>query len=105
MEPAVEALKQGRSIAIAPEGTRSRTPRLGRFKKGAFHLALQAGVPIVPIVFKNTLDVLPRGAIVLRPANVEAVVLPPIDTSGWTRDTIDAEIEAVRKQFLEVLGQ
>jgi putative phosphoserine phosphatase/1-acylglycerol-3-phosphate O-acyltransferase len=105
MAPAVEALKQGRSIAIAPEGTRSRTPRLGRFKKGAFHLAMQAGVPIVPIVFKNTLDVLPRGAIVLRPANVEAVVLPPIDTSGWTRETLDAEIEAVRKRFLEVLGQ
>ncbi|HEU4427544.1 MAG TPA: HAD-IB family hydrolase [Myxococcota bacterium] len=105
MAPAVEALKQGRSIAIAPEGTRSRTPRLGRFKKGAFHLAMQAGVPIVPIVFKNTLDVLPRGAIVLRPANVEAVVLPPIDTSHWTRETLDAEIEAVRKRFLEVLGQ
>jgi putative phosphoserine phosphatase/1-acylglycerol-3-phosphate O-acyltransferase len=105
MEPAVQALKEGRSIAIAPEGTRSRTPRLGRFKKGAFHLALQAGVPIVPIVFKNTLDVLPRGAIVLRPANVEAVVLPPIDTSSWTRDPLDAEIEAVRKKFLEVLGQ
>jgi putative phosphoserine phosphatase/1-acylglycerol-3-phosphate O-acyltransferase len=104
MAPAVEALKQGRSIAIAPEGTRSRTPRLGPFKKGAFHLALQAGVPIVPIVFKNTLDVLPRGAIVMRPANVEAIVLPPIDTSAWTRDTLDAEIEAVRKQFLEVLG-
>jgi putative phosphoserine phosphatase/1-acylglycerol-3-phosphate O-acyltransferase len=105
MAPAVEALKQGRSIAIAPEGTRSRTPRLGRFKKGAFHLAMQAGVPIVPIVFKNTLDVLPRGAIVLRPANVEAVVLPPIDTTGWTRESLDAEIEAVRKRFLEVLGQ
>jgi putative phosphoserine phosphatase/1-acylglycerol-3-phosphate O-acyltransferase len=102
--PAVEALKEGRSIAIAPEGTRSRTPRLGRFKKGAFHLAMQAGVPVVPIVFKNTLDVLPRGAIVMRPANVEAVVLPPIDTSAWTRDTLDAEIEAVRKQFLDVLG-
>jgi putative phosphoserine phosphatase/1-acylglycerol-3-phosphate O-acyltransferase len=105
LAPAVQALREGRSIAIAPEGTRSRTPRLGAFKKGAFHIAMQAGVPIVPIVFKNTLDVLPRGAIVLRPANVEAVVLPPIDTTGWTRESLDAEIEAVRKRYLEVLGQ
>jgi len=104
LKPAVKALREGRSIAIAPEGTRSRTKQLGRFKKGAFHLAMQAGVPIVPIVFENALDVLPRGAFVLRPANVRAVVLPPIDTSGWTRETLDAEIEAIRKQYLEVLG-
>ncbi len=101
--PAVEALRQGRSLAIAPEGTRSRTPRLGRFKKGAFHMAMQAGVPIVPIVFRNVLDALPRDALVVRPATVEAVVLPPIDTSGWTREGLDHEIRAVRRRYLEVL--
>ena len=105
LEPAVQALREGRSIAIAPEGTRSRTAQLGRFKKGAFHLAMQAGVPIVPIVFQNTLDVLPRGALVLRPANVRAVVLPPIDTSGWTRESLDAEVETIRKRYLDVLGE
>jgi hypothetical protein len=41
---------------------------------------------------------------VLRPANVRAVVLPPIDTGGWTRESLDAEIEAIRKRYLEVLG-
>jgi putative phosphoserine phosphatase/1-acylglycerol-3-phosphate O-acyltransferase len=105
LAPAVDALREGRSIAIAPEGTRSRTQHLGHFKKGAFHIAMQAGVPIVPIVFENTLDVLPRGALVLRPANVRAVVLPPIDTSDWTRESLDAEIEAIRKRYLEVLGE
>ena len=105
LEPAVRALKEGRSIAIAPEGTRSRTQQLGPFKKGAFHIAMQAGVPVVPIVFKNALDVLPRGALVLRPANVRAVVLPPIDTTEWTREGLDAEIEAIRKRYLEVLGE
>ncbi len=104
LEPAIRALREGRSIAIAPEGTRSRTAQLGHFKKGAFHLALQAGVPIVPIVFQNALDVLPRGALVLRPANVRAVVLPPIDTAGWTKEGLDAEIESIRKRYLEVLG-
>jgi putative phosphoserine phosphatase/1-acylglycerol-3-phosphate O-acyltransferase len=104
MAPAVQALRDGVSIAIAPEGTRSRTPTLGRFKKGAFHIAMQAGVPIVPIVFRNALDVLPRGAIVMRPATVEAVVLPPIDTSSWTRERLDEQIAAVRDQYLEVLS-
>ena len=64
LEPAVEALRRGLSIVIAPEGTRSPTPRLGKFKKGAFHLAMAAKVPIVPIVFRNTLDVLPKHGIV-----------------------------------------
>jgi putative phosphoserine phosphatase / 1-acylglycerol-3-phosphate O-acyltransferase len=103
LKPALKALAEGRSIAIAPEGTRSRTPQLGRFKKGAFHIAMQARVPIVPIVFENALDVLPRGAVVLRPANVRAVVLPPVDTSGWTRESLDAEIEKIRKLYLDVL--
>jgi putative phosphoserine phosphatase/1-acylglycerol-3-phosphate O-acyltransferase len=103
LEPAVEALRHGRSLAIAPEGTRSPTPRLGRFKKGAFHMAMQAGVPIVPVVFRNVLDALPKGALVVRPATIEAVVLPPIDTSEWTLESLDHEIEAIRGRYLEIL--
>jgi len=105
LEPAVKALKHGRSIAIAPEGTRSPTPRLGRFKKGAFHMAMQAGVPIVPVVFRNVLDAFPKDARVVRPATIEATVLPPIDTSAWTKETLDDEIAAVRERYLEILHQ
>jgi putative phosphoserine phosphatase/1-acylglycerol-3-phosphate O-acyltransferase len=101
--PAVEALRQGLSLAIAPEGTRSETARLGPFKKGAFHIAMQAGVPIVPVVFRNTLDALPKHALVVRPATIEAVVLPPVDTSEWTREGLDAEVAAIRNSYLEVL--
>ena len=105
LEPAVQALGEGLSLAIAPEGTRSLTPRLGAFKKGAFHMAMQAGVPIVPVVFRNVLDALPKDALVVRPAIVEAVVLPPVDTSGWTVEGLDDEIKAIRDQYLEVLGR
>lgn len=105
LRPAVQALREGRSLMIAPEGTRSATPRLGRFKKGAFHIAMQAGVPIVPVVFRNVLDALPKHAVVVRPATVEAVVLPPVDTRGWKRESLDAEIRAIRASFLDVLGE
>jgi putative phosphoserine phosphatase/1-acylglycerol-3-phosphate O-acyltransferase len=104
LAPAVDALREGRSLAIAPEGTRSLTPRLGRFKKGAFHVAMQAGVPIVPVVFRNVLDALPKDALIVRPATVEAVVLPPVDTSSWTVQGLDEQIEAVRNQYLRVLA-
>ena len=79
------------------------TPRLGQFKKGAFHMAMQAGVPIVPIVFRNVLDALPKDALLVRPATVEAVVLPPIDTSNWTAEGLDIEVAAIREMYLEVL--
>ena len=105
LAPAVRALKQGRSISIAPEGTRSTTAKLGAFKKGAFHLAMQADVPIVPIVFRNVLDAFPKNAQVVRPATIEAIVLPPIDPSEWTLDTLEDEIDTIRKRYLEILHQ
>ncbi len=105
LKPAVDALKEGRSLIIAPEGTRSLTPRLGRFKKGAFHMAMQAGVPIVPVVFRNVLDAFPKDALVVRPATIEAVVLPPVATDDWTVETLDDEIAAIRQRYLDVLHQ
>jgi putative phosphoserine phosphatase/1-acylglycerol-3-phosphate O-acyltransferase len=105
LEPALRALREGLSIALPPEGTRSRTPRLGRFKKGAFQIARAAGVPIVPIVFRNTLDALPKNAWVIRPATVEAVVHAPISTEGWTDETLADEIDAIHSLYRETLGQ
>ena len=105
MKPLVAAMREeGRSVALAPEGTRTVSPNLGPFKKGAFHLAMQAGVPIVPVVFRNALDALPKGGVVVHPAVVEAVVLPPVDTTGWTPESLDDEIAAIRARYAEVLG-
>jgi len=104
MQPAVDALRQGLSITIAPEGTRSPTPHLGRFKKGAFHLAMAAHVPIVPIVFRNALDALPKHGIVVRPALVEVVVHPPIATKHWKPADLDRHVAAVHQLYTETLG-
>ena len=106
MKPLVDAMRnQGKSVAIAPEGTRSITPKLAPFKKGPFHLAMQAGVPVVPVVIHNAGDVAPKGDFVFRQATVEVDVLPPVDTSNWRRETVDEHVEQVRDMFLRVLGQ
>jgi putative phosphoserine phosphatase/1-acylglycerol-3-phosphate O-acyltransferase len=106
MQPLVEAMRnEGRSVALAPEGTRTVSPNLGPFKKGAFHLAMQAGVPMVPVVIHNAGDVAPKGDFVFRPATVEVDVLPPVDTSDWTPETIDEHVREVRNMFLRTLGQ
>src|SRR3546814_11295267 len=75
MEPLVDAIrKEGKSICIAPEGTRSLTPKLEPFKKGAFHLAMQPEVPIVPIVIHTATDVAPKNEVFIRPATVHVTV-------------------------------
>ena len=104
-KPAIEALNNGVSVAIAPEGTRSRTRQLGKFKKGPFHLAIQAKVPIVPIVIKNAHDAMPKGSGLLHPTNIEVVVLDAVDTSNWKIENIESYIADVRGLFLEELNQ
>ena len=105
MKPAVEALKNGTSVAIAPEGTRSYDYTLGKFKKGAFHLALQAGVPLVPIVIMNAHDAMPRGSNVFRPTAVEVKVLPAVPTHGWEVKNLDEHVREFRALYLKELGQ
>ena len=89
---------------IAPEGTRSPTPRLGRFKKGAFHMAMQGGVPIVPIVIRNAGDVMWKGSPLIRKGTIDVAVLEPIPTDGWTVEELDERIAEVRERYLETLA-
>lgn len=104
LKPAVDKVRNERiSLVIAPEGTRSATPRLGTFKKGPFHIAMQADVPMVPIVMRNVGEVMWRGAQVIRPGRIEVVVLPPIDTSVWAVETINDHVDDVRGMFLDTL--
>lgn len=106
MAPLIDAVKiDGKSIVIAPEGTRTLSPKLGPFKKGAFHMAIQAGVPMVPIVIHNAGDVAPKNEFLMRPAKVRVDVLPAVDTSKWTSRTMNEHVAEVRGMFLEALGQ
>ena len=104
--PLVDSMRTERkSVVLAPEGTRTVSPTLAPFKKGAFHIAMQAGVPMVPIVIRNAGDVAPKGDFVFRPATVDVEVLPPVDTSSWTAKTIDTHVREVRNMFARALGQ
>jgi 1-acyl-sn-glycerol-3-phosphate acyltransferase len=105
MAPAVERLHAGTSIAIAPEGTRSPTPIVGPFKKGAFHLAMQAGVPVVPVVIRNAGELMWRNSFWLRPGRIDVRVLPPIPTRDWRAGTVGDHAAEVRELFVRTLAE
>jgi putative phosphoserine phosphatase/1-acylglycerol-3-phosphate O-acyltransferase len=103
MQPAVDRLRHGMSVVIAPEGTRSLTPRLGQFKKGAFHIAMQADAPIVPVVIRNTYEVMPRGSLLFRPGTVQVCALPAIDVTTWKVEDLDRHVADVQALFQRTL--
>ena len=106
MAPLVAAMKdEGKSLVIAPEGTRAPTRKLAPFKKGGFHMAMQVGVPIVPVVIHNAGDIAPKGDFVFQPGTVRVEVLPPVDTSGWSTERMNEQVTEVRNLFLRALGQ
>lgn len=96
LDALVERIKGGMSVAIMPEGTRTATPQLQRFKKGGFHLAMQAGAPIVPIVLRNAGELMWRRSMVINPGTVQVAVLDPIPTDDWTPETVDEHVKQVR---------
>ncbi len=104
LAPAVAKLREGISVVIAPEGTRSLTPTLGPFKNGAFHLAREAGVPIVPIVIRNAGELMWRDSLTVKPGTVHVTVLPPIDVSAWPADQVRNKTREVQDLFAETLA-
>ncbi|HYF27407.1 MAG TPA: HAD-IB family hydrolase [Baekduia sp.] len=105
LAPVVEKLRSGTSLVVAPEGTRQPTPRMGPFKKGPFHIAMQAGVPVVPIVLRGVDQVQWRGSQAVRPGRVEVRVLPPMDTTDWRPETVDEHRDEVRSAMVEALDR
>ena len=83
IEHAARLVRDGVSIYLAPEGTRSRDGRIGKLKKGGFHLALETRAPIVPVAIRGTIDILPRGGRVMHTGRrVEVTIGAPIEVEG-----------------------
>jgi 1-acyl-sn-glycerol-3-phosphate acyltransferase len=97
IEHAGRLIRDGVSIYLAPEGTRSRDGRIGKLKKGGFHLAKGTHTPIVPVAIRGTIDILPRGARVMRKGKrVDVAIGAPIDAADLE---IDAVMETVSEFF------
>ena len=104
LEPVEEAARHGLSILIAPEGTRLDVAGVGPFKKGAFRIAMATGLPVVPIVIRNSDSVAGRNATTLHPGTVDIAVLPPVSVADWTLANLETRIEQVRGNYLELLA-
>jgi 1-acyl-sn-glycerol-3-phosphate acyltransferase len=102
---AANALRDGNSFLIFPEGTRSRTGDLLPFKKGGFIMALQAQAPVVPVAIKGARDAMKKGSLIIRPVRVTVSFGPPIETAGLTMDQRDALIARARSAVAALLAE
>lgn len=103
LDDAADHLADGISVIVAPEGTRSHTPTLGPFKKGAFRLAAEAGVPVVPVVIRNAGELMWRDAASAYPGTVQVHVHPPIPTDGWDEADVAVATDRVRALFVDTV--
>lgn len=97
---AAEKIRRGVNVIIYPEGTRSPTGRLGPFKSGGFHLALQAGVPIVPISVSGSHRIAPKKSLRIRGGRIKVVYGRPISTEGLGPEDRKLLMERVRRAIL-----
>lgn len=83
---ATARIRSGISFGVFAEGTRAQPGELLPFKKGAFYMAVEAGVPVVPVAIKNTDVLMGKGTGVARPGVIDMVILPPVPTKGLSSD-------------------
>jgi 1-acyl-sn-glycerol-3-phosphate acyltransferase len=101
---ATECIRSGVSFGVFAEGTRARPGQLLPFKKGAFYMALETGVSVVPVAMKNTDVLMGKGSTVARAGTIEMVLLPPIETTGLSTDEDVKRLSAeVRTRIAEEL--
>ncbi len=97
---AAAQLRVGKSVVVFPEEGRSKTPEMKPFKRGAFLLALKAGIPIIPVAIRGTYEVLPAGRLSIRPGPVTLIFGEPVLTSGMSVRQKD-ELAATTRGMIE----
>jgi 1-acyl-sn-glycerol-3-phosphate acyltransferase len=94
LEEAVEKIRHGASVLMYAEGTRTIDGKLQPFKRGAFNLALKAGIPVVPLTINGSFSILPKHSVSVRPGKVELVLDSPIPVPAG--EGKDAEVRLMR---------
>ena len=105
IEQAVAALRAGNSFLMFPEGTRSRTGELQRFKKGGFLMALKGKATIVPVAIQGTRAAMRKGSPIIRPVTVSVRLGPPVEVAGVTLDQRDEIITKTHTAVQNLLDQ
>ena len=98
---AEDLVSEKRTAVISPEGTRCDDGEIGPFKKGAFHLACQCGIPLYPVIVAGAYELFPITAMLPLPGKIYVKFLDPIDTSDWTTDTLVEHVETTRNTMVE----
>jgi 1-acyl-sn-glycerol-3-phosphate acyltransferase len=103
IDRAADALREGNSFLIFPEGTRSRTGELLPFKKGGFILAIKAQAPVVPIGISGARSAMRKGSPLIYPVTVHVRIGEPVETAGMTLADRDRLITAVRERVAKLI--
>jgi 1-acyl-sn-glycerol-3-phosphate acyltransferase len=104
LNEAAERLKQGHSLVIFPEGTRSKDGTVGQFKSGSLKIAVKANVPIVPITINGSMNIMPKGTSFIKSACVEVIVSPPLILDELPDKDTNLIAEKVRSIIVANLG-
>ena len=99
---ATARIRSGISFGVFAEGTRAKPGEFLPFKKGAFYMAVAAGVPIVPVAMKNTDVLMGKGTSRAQPGTIEMVMLPPVPTAGLSSDE---DVQKLVKEVHEIVGR
>lgn len=102
IQDAEQRLRDGVSVVVFPEGSRTYTGRMIRFKKGAFQIAADLHLPVVPITLNGPFDVLPIGKLNIHPHCMEMVIHPPVSTEGL--DTSHKALQAIADRTQQTIA-
>lgn len=103
LEVAADRIRSGCPVLLFAEGTRSLDGKLAPFKRGAFHLAVRAGVPVVPVAVSGTFAILKPRTIAVRPGAVTVRFGTPIAVEPFRPDDVDGLLDRVRESIVSMI--